>query len=984
MNVHMDADSRITWNLSSLLAEVAAVKAAKEGGAGDTQDTGEGDVVNNEIATNAAAEGDGGGVRAWGLMCGERKRTGGFNGNLPHRTPLIPASFCSLAADVNGGITGDAPPMFFDSQKRPEATAGGWVSAATTANSSCGYHAGKLATSPENMLKTPSTSPFSVVAGLTPSAYGASATKPSTLPTNTSTNNTNAATVGTTSATSTPFWMIPNASSTANGVSLAIANINNSNNHHNNTANHLCGRRGGNDPLSSLNLLLNLSPVNTPTNSAGTAAGTFYSPRSKNVMLSGGPYTLQQSEQQKQQTSQQQQQQQRQQQYTEMCHSVSEPFRGALMDPQPLVRHATACQLPLKGPDNPTAAAATTTNPSSINTNTKNNIINSNMSNAKTGLRGSNHPWVFPDDGWSSLRSSSTSSPLRELAGFLGPKSCAAPNTRHLHHGHHQQRVKPRVPLIPSSSGERNRATLASSERKQTTLAGGSTELHRDAVFPPVPLEMPQYRGHVVEMASDQHGCRELQSVLERYPYRSQEVQCVVNELLPCLPQVMASSYGNFLVQKLLEIAPDEDRLQMLSQHLSGSLCEVAVSPHGNYAVQKLIDSLRSRREVEVVCAALQRGVLMLMNDLNGGHVVQKLIQCLPQDVAFVYDAIVEMTIDVCNDKQGCCVVQKCMDSAPPERLPQLQEAVLKHLLPLCMSPYGNYVVAHLIRHCDAMNQRHVVDRAAVCVGPALKMLCTNKFASNVVEIILSLCSEEVKVQLCRSLLQGSNEKTLFLFQNNIPGNSQDVSLFASSSSSSLPQNMQQHHDTSTLSTIALNQFGNYVVQKMLSVLPVCTELIQLIHHLHRMLPLLLDMNFGKRVETKMEQSMARIVQHYQQKGITTVDMNNCTTAVGQTELMRMFQHSTHKTDITAMQQQQQVPVASAATAVALNTRASMSSVSQCIEKTNFGDNVHFPHALFAAPLTPQGTSHQQQQQGARHRNRRDTRASDTWDRKLL
>ncbi|KAF5224485.1 hypothetical protein ECC02_002428 [Trypanosoma cruzi] len=968
MNMHMDADSHITWNLSSLLAEVAAVKAAKEGGAGDTQDTGEGDVVKSEIATNAAVKGDCGGASAWGLMCGERKRMGGCNGNLPLRTPLIPASFCSLAADVNGGVTDDAPPMFFDSQKRPEATAGGWASAATTANSSCGYHAGKLGTSPENMLKTPSTSPFSVVAGLTPSAYGASARKPSTLPTTTTTTNT-AATVGTatatTSATSTPFWMIPNASSAANGVSLAISNINNGNTHHNNNTNHVCGRHGGNDPLSSLNLLLNLSPVNTPTNSAGAAAGTLRSPRPNSVILSGGPYTLQQSEQQKKRTSQQQQQQkqnQHQQQYTEMRHSVSEPFRGALMDPQPMVRHATAYQLPLKGPDNPMGAATIITNSSTINNNSKNNIINSNMSNAKNGLRGSNYPWVFPDDGWSTMRSSSTSSPLRELASFLGPKICAAPSTRHLHHGHHQQRVKIRVPLVPSCSGESNRATLASSERKHTALAEGSAELHRDALFPPVPVERPQYRGHVVEMASDQHGCRELQSVLERYPYRSQEVQCVVNELLPCLPQVMASPYGNFLVQKLLEIAPDEDRLHMLSQHLSGSLCEVAVSPHGNYAVQKLIDSLRSRREVEVVCAALQRGVLMLMNDLNGGHVVQKLLQCLPQDVAFVYDAIVEKTIDLCNDKQGCCVVQKCMDSAPPERLPQLQEAVLKHFLPLSMSPYGNYVVAHLIRNCDAMNQRHVVDRAAVCVGPALKMLCTNKFASNVVEIILSLCSEEVKVQLCRSLLQGSNEKTVFLFQNKILGNSQDVT-FSSPSSSSLPQHML-HHDTSTLSAIALNQFGNYVVQKMLSVLPVCTELIQLVHHLHRMLPLLLDMNFGKRVETKMDQATARIVQHYQQKGIATGEMNNCTTAVGQTEVMRMFQLSTHTTDIAAMRQpHQKKSVAQAATAVALNAKTTMPSVSQCIEKNTVGDNFNFPHALFAAPLTPQGSPHQQQQQ---------------------
>ncbi|RNF26352.1 pumilio protein 4 [Trypanosoma conorhini] len=982
----MEEESGIAWNLSSLLAEVAAVRAAREG---DGEEDANSASAAAPVAAGAGASGQ--------FLCGERKA------GAPHRGPApLPVSFCSLAADVGGEAARGAVPVFFDAPASP--AAGGWVSAAATAHtaaSSCGAHTGAVAASPENPLKTPSSSPYSVVAGLTPSAHSASAARPSFLPA------TGAA--ATTSATSTPFGMAHSVTTAVHGVSLAarapIPSSHDSNNKNNNAISHVNGSHGASDPLSSLNLLLNLSPVNAPIGSTGASAVRWPSPQPNNLVLSGGPYTLQQQQQQQQHVGNNAwevgnrggcvvQQQQQQQKYTERHDTLSDSLRGALIRPLPLVKHAAGCHLAPQGSDNPTTAATAS---SKNKYNNKNNKSNSNRNTANNSGRGSDYSWTFPEEGWSSLKSSSPSAPLRDLASFLGSKRSSAPTTQHPPHRQpQQQQGTPLVSLFASCSGEINRPSLASSERRRSPPVDASVEPHRDAVFPRVPFQLSLHRGYVVEMASDQHGCRELQSVLERFPYHSREVQCIVTELLPGLPQVMANPYGNFLVQKLLEIAPDEDRLQMLSEHLSGSLCEVAVSPHGNYAVQKLIDSLRSRREVEVVCAALQRGVLLLVNDLNGGHVVQKLLQCLPHDIVFVYDAIVEMTLAVCNDKQGCCVVQKCMDAASPEQLLRLQEAVLQHVLPLSTNPYGNYVVAHLIRHCNSVNQRQVVDRAAACVGPALKVLCTNKFASNVVETILNFCSEALKVRLCQFLLQEPDEKASPLLNGGGALNHQHAPSTLPAAAAASQQML--HHAPSILSTVALNEFGNYVVQKMLAVLPVCAELIQLIHHLHRLLPLLLEMNFGKRVEAKMEQAKARITQHYQQKGIAASDAGNYTAALGRadTTMTAMAQlHSARAAadaDASRLPQQQRrlqqdvvAPVAPAVTVAA--PPASHNS-----DKGGVGYNTN-SNPLFVLSPTPRGTPqqhpmdlHQQSRQprhshGARSRNRREQRAKRKGDR---
>lgn len=72
-------------------------------------------------------------------------------------------------------------------------------------------------------------------------------------------------------------------------------------------------------------------------------------------------------------------------------------------------------------------------------------------------------------------------------------------------------------------------------------------------------------------------------------------VQRILYAVEPVLHEVMADAYGNFLIQKLLEVAPDKERARILAlPSLQNNLCHVAASPHGTFAVQRLIETLRS------------------------------------------------------------------------------------------------------------------------------------------------------------------------------------------------------------------------------------------------------------------------------------------------------------------------------------------------------------------------------------------------------
>uniref|UniRef100_A0A0A9WRZ5 PUM-HD domain-containing protein n=1 Tax=Lygus hesperus TaxID=30085 RepID=A0A0A9WRZ5_LYGHE len=109
-------------------------------------------------------------------------------------------------------------------------------------------------------------------------------------------------------------------------------------------------------------------------------------------------------------------------------------------------------------------------------------------------------------------------------------------------------------------------------------------------------------------------------------------VQRILNAIEPVLHEVMSDAYGNFLVQKLFEVAPRAERLRLFaSPSLQQNLCHVAASPHGTFAVQRLIETLRNEQEEYVVFAALQHNLLQLLTNVNGGHVLYKMMSFIKQ-----------------------------------------------------------------------------------------------------------------------------------------------------------------------------------------------------------------------------------------------------------------------------------------------------------------------------------------------------------------
>ncbi|KAG5510217.1 hypothetical protein GH5_08324 [Leishmania sp. Ghana 2012 LV757] len=399
-------------------------------------------------------------------------------------------------------------------------------------------------------------------------------------------------------------------------------------------------------------------------------------------------------------------------------------------------------------------------------------------------------------------------------------------------------------------------------------------------------------------------------------------VRVVLRAIEPKLDAVMADGYGNFLLQKVFDMAPDAERQRLLRlPSLQHHLCEVACSPHGTFAVQRLVETVRNTEEERLVFVALERDLLRLLTNANGGHVLMKVMECirrqytaltsgansvaepscasaatpartaatasgesgalpsrrlLGERVEALFQAIQQHLLYVCQHKQGCCIVQKCLDflhacaglssssAAAAEMMDYFERMaalLLPHVKELSTHPFGNYVVTRLVDVCYTRGSTATIDAVAAGMQRDLVRMCTNKFASNVIEHILRHCSERRIRLICQSLMAAPTSPPASAMRSPSAPAASGAAAIANGAIARLP-----------LTTVVMDPYGNYVIQTLLTVAPV-DELVSthtegggMLPVLQQLLPLLSSRNYARKLETKTELALLRVEQHQQQK----------------------------------------------------------------------------------------------------------------------
>ncbi|XP_030511237.2 pumilio homolog 12 isoform X1 [Cannabis sativa] len=256
--------------------------------------------------------------------------------------------------------------------------------------------------------------------------------------------------------------------------------------------------------------------------------------------------------------------------------------------------------------------------------------------------------------------------------------------------------------------------------------------------------------GRIYLMAKDQHGCRFLQRKFSER--KKHEIDMIFEEIIDHVVELMTDPFGNYLVQKLLEVCDEDQRLQTLHRITCkpGELIRISCDMHGTRAVQKVIETVKTPEQFSMVVSALKHDTITLMKDMNGNHVAQRCLQYFrPENNEFLFETALLNCADLAKDRHGCCVLQKCLTFSDGDRRHRLICEIAANALILSQDPYGNYVVQYVYDLRLPWATSLLLDQLEGSFGD----LSMQKHSSNVVEKSLKLCNEEGRSRIIHELI---------------------------------------------------------------------------------------------------------------------------------------------------------------------------------------------------------------------------------------
>ncbi|WVZ55794.1 hypothetical protein U9M48_006410 [Paspalum notatum var. saurae] len=261
----------------------------------------------------------------------------------------------------------------------------------------------------------------------------------------------------------------------------------------------------------------------------------------------------------------------------------------------------------------------------------------------------------------------------------------------------------------------------------------------------------------IYSMAKDQNGCRYLQQRLEA---GRRHVDAIFEGTIDHIADLMINPSANYLVQKMLDVCDEEQRLRIIAVLTQDPLKLVAISlnMHGTRAVQKLVETVRSREQIALIVSALQPGFMQLVNDLNGNHVIQKCLSNFgAEENKFIFEAAAANCFDMAVQRHGCCVLQRCITTARGPYQAKLIVEICARGFELAQDPFGNYVVQYVLELKIPSANAHLASQ----FEGRYVYLSKQKVSSNVVEKCLKLFPDDAKAVIIRELLRGSHFEQL-------------------------------------------------------------------------------------------------------------------------------------------------------------------------------------------------------------------------------
>ncbi|KAL7822194.1 ARM repeat-containing protein [Trichoderma gracile] len=239
--------------------------------------------------------------------------------------------------------------------------------------------------------------------------------------------------------------------------------------------------------------------------------------------------------------------------------------------------------------------------------------------------------------------------------------------------------------------------------------------------------ELRDIYNHAVEFSGDQHGSRFIQQKLETA--NSDEKEQIFREIEPNALQLMKDVFGNYVIQKFFEYGSQLQK-KILAEKMKGKVVDLSVQVYACRVVQKALEHILVEQQAALT-RELEPEILRVIKDQNGNHVVQKIIELVPrQHIDFIMKAVRGQVTPLASHAYGCRVIQRLLEHGTEADKAELMGELHASAQLLITDQYGNYVAQHVIQNGEPEDRERIIK----LVMGQLLTLSKHKFASNVVE----------------------------------------------------------------------------------------------------------------------------------------------------------------------------------------------------------------------------------------------------------
>ena len=282
----------------------------------------------------------------------------------------------------------------------------------------------------------------------------------------------------------------------------------------------------------------------------------------------------------------------------------------------------------------------------------------------------------------------------------------------------------------------------------------------------------------------EQNKCRIVQEKLEEKKNDPNFIGKFFHNIESALFEIINHQFGNYVIQKFFDIMINQKNKTLITSFfakIQNELFKISVNSYGTRVFQKALEKLDESNyenfETEelntIIHNLIEKHLFPLCFDKNGNHVFQKIIRLFPKTKNdFIYNQLNQSAIEICKLKQGATILQTALKYANESQKSSLLHTILDDISTLINDEYGNYIIQFILD----LKEKEYNEIIFTYITKNTLSLSKKKFSSNVIDKSI-IQDDELSIKLIKHMI-----------------------------------------DSKVIPEMIKDQYGNYVIQKALTV----------------------------------------------------------------------------------------------------------------------------------------------------------------------